>query len=193
MPDIPILVSFFLATAVFAYVPGPATLYAAAQTLGAGKRAGWMAALGIHVGGYVHVIAAAFGLAIVFKTVPTVYTAFKFVGAACLVWLGVKLFYAKLPISVELDKVHPRRPIKAFARNMAVEILNPKTALFFLAFLLQFTDLAIGMPIWVQLLILGTIVNFMFSSADVLCVILSSKIMRLLGETKSASLWAQEY
>ena len=72
MPNTELLISFFLASAIFAYVPGPAMLYATAQTIGGGKRAGWMAALGIHIGGYVHVIAAAFGLAAVpSRTLPT--------------------------------------------------------------------------------------------------------------------------
>ena len=62
MPSADILLAFFLATSVFAYMPGPAMLYATAQTVAGGRRAGWFAALGLHLGGYVHVVAAAFGL-----------------------------------------------------------------------------------------------------------------------------------
>ena len=64
MPSFEILVAFVVATSIFAYMPGPSTLYAAAQTMARGRRAGWFAALGIHIGGYVHVLAAAVGLAI---------------------------------------------------------------------------------------------------------------------------------
>lgn len=67
MPSTEILIAFFLATGIFAYMLGPAMLYAAAQTMARGKRAGWFAALGIHIGGYVHVLAVAFGLAVCFK------------------------------------------------------------------------------------------------------------------------------
>ena len=82
MPSTELLIAFFLATSIFAYMPGPSTLYAAAQTIARGKRAGWFATLGIHIGGYVHVWAAAFGLAILFKAVPVLYVGLKFGGAA---------------------------------------------------------------------------------------------------------------
>ncbi len=64
MPSFETLIAFFLASALFAFLPGPAMLYATAQTIARGRRAGWMAALGLHLGGYVHVIAAALGLAV---------------------------------------------------------------------------------------------------------------------------------
>ena len=92
MPTSDILIAFFLAASVFAYLPGPAMLYAAAQTMARGRRAGWFAALGIHIGGYVHVLAAAFGLAILFQMVPVLYLILKLVGAAYLIWLGIKLW-----------------------------------------------------------------------------------------------------
>lgn len=195
MPHTDLLISFFLATAVFAYMPGPAMLYATAQTIGGGKRAGWMAALGIHVGGYVHVIAAAFGLAILFQAVPSIYIALKLVGAAYLVWLGIGLFRAKSIDSATLDD--PTAPgesksaSRAFVASAMVEIFNPKTALFFLAFLPQFTDPSAAFPVWAQLLILGTIVNVMFSSADVVCVLLSTRMMGLLNRSQAANRWAQ--
>ena len=63
MPSTELLIAFILATSVFAYILGPSMLYAAAQTIARGRRAGWFAALGIHIGGYAHVLAAAFGLA----------------------------------------------------------------------------------------------------------------------------------
>ena len=195
MPHADLLLSFFLATAVFAYMPGPAMLYATAQTIGGGKRAGWMAALGIHVGGYVHVIAAAFGLAILFQAVPSIYIALKLVGAAYLVWLGIGLFRAKGIGSANPDDLavggESKSASKAFVASAMVEIFNPKTALFFLAFLPQFTDPSAAFPVWAQLLILGTIVNIMFSSADVICVLLSTQMMGLLNRSQAANRWAQ--
>ena len=191
MPNVELLLSFFVASAIFAYVPGPAMLYATAQTIGGGKRAGWMAALGIHMGGYVHVIAAAFGLAILFKTVPTVYLALKFVGAAYLIWLGINLFRTGLPKSASDEFTPQKSPLKSFVESAMVEIFNPKTALFFLAFLPQFTDVSASLPIWAQLVILGTIVNIMFSSADVVCVLLSSQVVKVLNRSKMANKWAQ--
>ena len=189
MPNTELLISFVIASAVFAYMPGPAMLYATAQTLGGGRRAGWMAALGIHLGGYAHVVAAALGLAVLFQAVPTVYLVFKFVGAAYLIWLGVNLFRDKGTQAGAPEVSPPRHPGRAFMDSALVEILNPKTALFFLAFLPQFTDVNATLPIWAQLLILGTVVNLMFSSADVVCVILASRMMDWLKRSAHAGIW----
>ena len=89
MPKLDLLIGFLLATSVFAYMPGPSTLYATAQTLAPSKRGGLLAALGIHTGGYVHVIAATIGLAALFEVIPILYTVMKLAGAAYLVWPGV--------------------------------------------------------------------------------------------------------
>ena len=82
MPSVEVLIAFVIAAGIFAYMPGPSTLYAAAQTIARGRRAGWFATLGIHVGGYVHVFAAALGLAFLFDAVPPLYVALKLAGAA---------------------------------------------------------------------------------------------------------------
>ena len=180
MPATEILLAFLAATAVFAYMPGPAMLYAAAQTVSGGRSAGLMAAFGIHLGGYAHVVAAAAGLSVLFHAVPVLYTLVKLAGAAYLVWLGVRLIAQAGQPSATMPRVEakPRRP--AFLESIAVEVLNPKTALFFLAFLPQFTDPSAWLPIWTQLLLLGTIVNLMFSSADLICVLLAGTAIERL-------------
>ncbi|WP_299547761.1 LysE family translocator [uncultured Tateyamaria sp.] len=186
MPGLDTLLAFLIATAIFAYIPGPAMLYATAQTLARGARAGLMAALGIHVGGYVHVLAAAFGLAILFDLVPPLYVALKLVGAAYLIWLGVQMIRTR-NARVNATPQGNRDPVRAFRQSMTVEILNPKTALFFVAFLPQFSDPAAALPIWAQLLILGTVVNIIFSSADLVCVALAHRISRLLTRADQAT------
>jgi threonine/homoserine/homoserine lactone efflux protein len=183
MPSFDILIAFFVAASVFAYMPGPALLYASAQTLARGRRAGWMAALGLHIGGYVHVIAAAFGLALVFDAVPPLYVALKVAGGAYLIWLGVRMFLSD-PTSDVSPNVAPN-PRNTFAQSIMVEVLNPKTAIFFVAFLPQFTDPDAAFAIWAQLLILGTIVNLLFSSADVVCVLLADKVAGALKSSTS--------
>lgn len=191
MPPLEILIAFILATAVFAYMPGPAMLYATAQTLARGKRAGWLAALGIHIGGYVHVLAAALGLAVLFDLVPTLYVVLKFAGAAYLVWLGLRMIIrADAPVS-EAPVIGEKSARRAFWESVTVETLNPKTALFFVAFLPQFTDPAAALPIWAQMLVLGTIVNVMFSSADVLCVLLAGQVTRGLRRSAWAAQWVR--
>jgi threonine/homoserine/homoserine lactone efflux protein len=186
MPSIELLIAFIATTAVFAYIPGPAMLYAAAQTIARGRWSGLMAALGIHLGGYFHVIAAAAGLSILFHAVPTLYLIVKFAGAAYLVWLGISLFRAKVEGDAALPGIEPKSGRRAFFESVTVEVLNPKTAIFFVAFLPQFVDASAAFPVWLQLAILGTIVNLMFSSADIVCVFLAGAVMTRLRRSRSA-------
>ena len=178
MPSLEILLAFAAATAVFAYMPGPALLYTAAQTLARGRRAGFMAVLGIHIGCYAHVFAAAFGLSAVFRHVPELYAAMKIVGAVYLVWLGIDMMRSRA--AADPGTVAPKSARRAFAESIVVELLNPKVAIFFIAFLPQFVDPNAALPIWAQFLILGTIVNFAFSSADVVTVLAASTMMKRL-------------
>ncbi|WP_299608261.1 LysE family translocator [uncultured Tateyamaria sp.] len=161
-------------------------LYATAQTLARGARGGLMAALGLHMGGYVHVIAAAFGLAILFDLVPPLYVALKFVGAAYLIWLGIQMIRTR-NTRVHAEPQTGKDPKRAFRQSVMVEVLNPKTALFFVAFLPQFSDPAAALPIWAQLLILGTAVNIIFSSADLICVALAHRISTLVAQSENAT------
>lgn len=186
MPPYETLLAFFVTTAVFAYIPGPAMLYAAAQTMARGRYAGLMASLGIHIGCYVHVIAAATGLSLLFHAVPPLYLAVKLAGAAYLVWLGISMFRAKIQDSTELPRIAAKSARHAFLESISVEVLNPKTAIFFVAFLPQFIDASATAPVWLQFVILGTLVNLMFSSADIVCVFLAGFIMRRVGGSQRA-------
>ena len=89
------------------------------------------------------------------------------------------------------QEVALKSPKRAFFESMTVEILNPKTAIFYLAFLPQFTDAAAHFPIWLQLVILGIVVNIVFSSADVICVFLANKIATTFKKSQSANRWAE--
>lgn len=186
MPSTELLIAFLATTAVFAYIPGPAMLYAAAQTIARGRWSGLMAALGIHLGGYVHVLAAAAGLSLLFHAVPMLYMAVKLAGAAYLVWLGISLFRARTNGDSALPGIEPKSGRRAFFESVTVEVLNPKTALFFVAFLPQFVDVSAAFPIWLQLAILGTIVNLMFSSADIACVFLAGAMIGRLRRSSRA-------
>ncbi|MER9546625.1 LysE family translocator [Mesorhizobium sp. M0437] len=186
MPSTELLVAFFATAAIFAYIPGPAMLYAAAQTMARGRWSGLMAALGIHLGGYVHVFAAAVGLSVLFHAVPVLYMAVKLVGALYLIWLGVSLFRAKAQGDVVLPGIQPKSARRAFFESVAVEVLNPKTAIFFMAFLPQFIDASAAFPVWLQFVVLGTIVNLMFSSADIVCVVLAGAVIARLRQSSRA-------
>lgn len=177
MADLDVLLAFAAAALAFAYMPGPALLFTAAQTAARGRRAGWIAVAGIHTGCYVHVFAATFGLAALFHAVPIAYTVMKFAGAAYLLFLGLQLVFSRGAKGVDAT-APPRATATLFRDSMIVEIFNPKAALFFLAFLPQFIDPGGSLPVWAQLLILGTIVNLTFSSADAACVLAADRVMR---------------
>jgi threonine/homoserine/homoserine lactone efflux protein len=178
------LAAFAVLTLAVAYFPGPALLYTAAQTIAHGRRAGFMAMLGIHLGCYVHVAAAAFGLSAVFKHVPELYVAVKLAGALYLVWLGIGMIRSKLG-GEEVVVSRPKTVKRALRDSFIVEILNPKVALFFIALLPQFVDPAASLPVWAQFLILGTIVNFAFSSADFVTVLGASAVIQTMKKTKA--------
>ena len=206
MPDLQLLIAFFASAAVFAYAPGPSTLYAAAQTIAGGRRQGLQAAFGIHLGGYFHVAIVAMGVASLFTAMPIAYTAMKVVGSVYLCVLGITMWRSTATRqivqpadtdaadSVERQANEPSvtsavntKDEKTLFQSALVEILNPKTAIFYLAFLPQFTDPAGAWPVSIQLLILGTIVNFLFSSADLLCVFFAERIVSIMtnGQTST--------
>jgi threonine/homoserine/homoserine lactone efflux protein len=187
MPPFELLIPFFVATSIFACIPGPGLLYAAARTISHGRQAGLLAAAGLHVGGYAHILAAAFGLAAILHAVPALYGAVKIAGAGYLIWLGYRMFVSQDMLTRSDPSASAARPRKALTQSIVVELLNPKTALFYLSFLPQFVDSSASFPVWLQVLVLGAIVNLMFSGTDILCVLLSERAMRLLTMSQVAS------
>jgi threonine/homoserine/homoserine lactone efflux protein len=192
MPSAELLIAFVVTTAIFAFIPGPAMLYAAARTMAGGRRSGLMAVLGLHLGCYVHIAAAAAGLSVLFHAVPMLYLGVKIAGATYLVWLGLSLFRSKGTHEADLVAVAPRSARRAFIESITVEVLNPKTAIFFLAFLPQFADANAGLPIWAQLALLGVAVNAMFSFADVVCVVIAGFVMSRLKRSSRVQRLAQK-
>ncbi len=189
MPSLDLLMPFILATAVFACVPGPGMFYAAAQTVAKGRRAGWLSAIGFHMAGYVHIAAAAFGLAILLETVPVLYTVVKLAGAAYLIWMGIGLLMAGKPPAEPFAAAEATPHRHAVRDSFIVEVLNPKTAIFYLSFLPQFTDASASLPVWGQVLVLGVVVNLVFSVTDVACVLLSERMTRRLAASRSVNRW----
>ncbi|MDD2058581.1 LysE family translocator [Pseudomonas sp. GD03860] len=166
-------IPFAIATLAFACMPGPAILYMTSQTLAHGRSAGLKAALGIHLGCYVHIAAATCGLSALLQAAPMAFDVIRLAGAGYLIWLGGGMI------------VNSRRPLAAQAirepgvlrDSVVVEVLNPKTALFFLTFLPQFVDATSAAPVWLQFLLLGTSVNLVFSLADVAAVLGASLLL----------------
>jgi threonine/homoserine/homoserine lactone efflux protein len=135
-------------------VPGPAVLYIVARSIHQGRAAGLASVLGIHVGTLVHILAATIGLSALVVSSATAFTAVKLLGAAYLVYLGIRTLLGRNG-TVETAPVGPTRGRRRdFAEGIVVNVLNPKTALFFLAFLPQFVDSDAGRPA-LQILVLG--------------------------------------
>jgi threonine/homoserine/homoserine lactone efflux protein len=111
-----------------------------AQTIARGRTGGLLASLGIHLGGYVHVLAAASGLVIMFAAEPILFSLLKVGGALYLVWLGIQFFLANPAEPADASATPSKSTKSAFWQSVTVEVLNPKTAIFFIAFLPQFAD-----------------------------------------------------
>jgi len=138
------LALFSVAALALIVVPGPAVLYIVAQGIDRGRVAGVVSALGISAGGLVHVLAAAVGLSALIVSSATAFTVVKYAGAAYLIVLGVRRLLSRGDEG-EVAEVRRERSLRrTFWQGAVVNVLNPKTALFFLAFLPQFVDVDRG-------------------------------------------------
>ena len=155
MPSGSTLAVFALASFLLIVVPGPAVLYVVTRSMAQGRRAGLLSMLGIETGGLVHVAAAAIGLSAVIASSAAAFTVVKLAGAAYLIYLGVRRLVARDDALPEVTG-GGRSGKRLFAQGIVVNVLNPKTAVFFLAFLPQFVDPAKG-TVTVQFLVLGLI------------------------------------
>lgn len=181
MLDVSKLPLFFVATVVLLLTPGPAVLYIVARSVDQGRRAGLVSVLGIEAGNSVHVLAAAFGLSALLASSALAFSAVKYLGAAYLIFLGVrKLLSPETVIPVAAGPAPSRRRI--FWQGVLVTVLNPKTALFFLAFLPQFVDSSRG-SIAPQLLILGGLVVVMGTVSDSLYALTAGTLGNWLKTT----------
>jgi threonine/homoserine/homoserine lactone efflux protein len=153
VPDASTLWIFAAASLALAVVPGPAVLYIVARSVDQGRLAGLVSALGIAAGGLVHVVAATIGLSSLLASSATAFTIVKYAGAAYLIFLGIRRLMTREQLEDEIARA-PRTRRRLFVDGLVVNVLNPKTALFFLAFLPQFVDPGEGVAT-VQILALG--------------------------------------
>jgi threonine/homoserine/homoserine lactone efflux protein len=155
MPDFGALSAFFAAAFLLNIAPGPDMLYVIGRSIGQGRRAGTVSALGIFVGCLVHIFIAAIGLAALLRSSPVAYSIVRYAGAAYLVYLGVRVLLERAnPLEAPETQSAPLRQI--FAQGVITNVLNPKVALFFLAFLPQFIQPQRG-SVALQIIVLGLI------------------------------------
>ena len=157
---------FISAALVLLVVPGPAVLYIFARSVEQGRLAGFISILGIHTGTLVHVVAAAVGLSAILASSALAFSVVKYAGAAYLIWLGLQKIFGPLE-APDADVALKRHSYKRLFRDgFIVNLLNPKTALFFLAFLPQFVEVDRG-HVAMQIAFLGllfTLLGFMTDS-----------------------------
>jgi threonine/homoserine/homoserine lactone efflux protein len=172
------LLLFMTATLALNLTPGPDMLYVIARSAAEGRRAGVVSALGIAAGTLVHTAAVALGLASLLAAVPVAFNVVKLAGAAYLILLGIRALRSSGEIAAPV--VERARLRRIFAQGAVTNILNPKVALFFLAFLPQFVDARSG-PVALRIVILGVLFNISGTIVNVLVAVISS----------SASRWSQ--
>ncbi len=177
------LLLFLTAAVLLAVAPGPGMLYVLARSLAGGKREGVLSALGTFLGGMVHVLAAALGVSVILARSALAFSTVKYAGAVYLCFLGVRMIVEsgrderKQETSSADDFLSAANPA---ARNplwqgVATEVLNPKTALFFLSFIPQFVHRG-GGHVFLQFVVLGTVSVVLNTSADLIVILLAGPL-----------------
>jgi threonine/homoserine/homoserine lactone efflux protein len=179
MPSPEVFAAFAVASLALLIVPGPSVLYIVTRSIDQGRSAGLVSVLGIHTGSVVHVAAAALGVSAILASSAVAFGVVKYVGAAYLIWLGIRT----------LRDRHEERPTGAirgrslgrvYAQGVVVNVLNPKTALFFLAFLPQFVDVSKG-AVTVQIVILGLTFILLGFVSDGSYALVAARVSRRLS------------
>ena len=172
------LVVFLVAALGLLLVPGPAVIYIVTRSVSQGRRAGIASVLGIELAGLCHAAAAAFGLSAILLASSVAFSAVKYVGAAYLVYLGIRAIFSKQK-PIEVDNAAAPDLAQLFRKGFLVNLLNPKTALFFYAFLPQFVSPARGSTI-VQILALGIMFVLLATITDSTYALVTSGVGRLI-------------
>jgi threonine/homoserine/homoserine lactone efflux protein len=166
-----------LAAVTLNITPGPDMMYVIANSISSGKKAGIASALGIGAGTIVHITAISLGLTGLLMAVPAAYEIIKYTGAAYLVFLGIKTILSKQTFE-NTGRVNGKSNVRMFYRGMLTNILNPKVAIFFLAFLPQFVDP--GGNVVMQVIFLGILFDISGTIVNIIVALSSSRIGALL-------------
>jgi threonine/homoserine/homoserine lactone efflux protein len=193
MPPLDSILAVALAGLALSATPGPSMLYVLSRTVGQSRSAGIASALGLCLGGVLLAIATAWGLGSVFMTFDELVLALKYLGAAYLVWLGVGMIreaHAQARQDLVATKVDQRPLAQILWQGVLVELLNPKTVLFFALFLPPFVALDHGAAgdgdVTVQLLLLGILVPLTAIPADLFVAWMGGSMARTLNESRRA-------
>ena len=177
MPEWSTLILYAGAAAILVFTPGPNTLYIIARSVNQGRTAGLVSSLGVEAGTLIHIIAAAFGISALLVSSALAFNVVKYAGAAYLIYLGIKtLLTREKPAAAETVEAKSLR--RTFSQAVLVNVLNPKSALFFFAFLPQFLDAERGAAM--QILFFGAIVVALGFTSGSLYSLLAGSIGNVL-------------
>ena len=169
------LIPFLIAAVVLAITPGPGIAYVVARTAAGGRSEGLASCFGTGLGGMLHVLCAALGLSLIIAQSAWAFNLLKYVGAAYLVYLGVRMLTRKDHVA-QVEAVASQGPRRALVEGILVELLNVKTALFFLAFLPQF--ISSSEPLVPQLVLLGCICVALNTFVDIFAVFAAHRLLK---------------
>lgn len=190
MTDLNYWLLFFTAAIALNISPGPDLLYILSRTIAQGAKVGWASAAGVCTGAIVHVLAAAFGLSAILAASAVAFTVVKYVGAAYLLYLGVQALRSRgagMDLAAAPERIAVT-PWQAFRQGILVDVLNPKAAIFFMAFLPQFVRPSRGSaPL--QLVVLGLLVILVAIIVETLFVLAAARSTDFFRRNPKASVW----
>ena len=184
MPTLETLLLVTVAAAIMNALPGPSQLYVVTRTIALGRGAGLASASGLASGAVVHVVLAATGLTALMAATPALFDTVRWIGAAYLIWLGIATWREKEAEVGSPREVARRSPWHLFRQGFIIEVLNPKTALFFLAFLPQFVTPASAAP-GLEMLILGLLVPLTALPVDLAIAFGASAALARVGGNRA--------
>ncbi|MDQ3748636.1 MAG: LysE family translocator [Acidobacteriota bacterium] len=174
MPDWSTLSLFITAALILVFIPGPNTLYIVARSVQQGRTAGIVSSLGVQAGTLFHIAAAAFGLSSLLLSSALAFNVVKYAGAAYLIYLGIKTLLAKEAVE-QTEQIQNKSLGQIFRQGVFVNLLNPKSALFFFAFLPQFVDVDKD-SITTQILFLGLVLMALGFLSDTIYALLAGSV-----------------
>lgn len=180
MPELSSISVFLLAALGLLLVPGPAVLYIVTRSVAHGRKAGLASVVGIELATLCHSMAAAFGLSAILLASSLAFSLIKYLGAGYLIYLGIRTVFSRSASPAKEDSSTPSLS-QMFQRGFLVNLLNPKTALFFYAFLPQFVDPARGSSI-LQILLLGALFVVLATITDSTYALISSGVGRMITQ-----------
>jgi len=186
MFEIDQLLLFLALSFVIMIAPGPAILFIFGKTISNGRNVGLVAAFGILVGSLVHAIAASFGLSALLLHSALVFNFVKFIGAIYLIYLGASMILSKRQSSVENASKQTQGALRVFGQGVLVNVLNPKTAIFFVSFLPQFVSSS-SSNVTAQMLVLGIIFSFVGAFVNLFVAICANSMVTRADSL--ASVW----